>query len=525
MTIQGLVLTCLLGAGLSGIFIYTIMRHFDQKRQTARALLREAEEKIVFLFDDHNLIDATPAARALIKNRMTETTDWDRFVALFAPHFPHLRSNLETLAQDGRRVLTSPDNPDLQVIAEYWNGLSRISYDDGSHRGETIDRAAAASLNDELQALRNIAEDSPQLIWKQDINGTITWANRAYLDLASQHAGCAPTEIQTWPPLNLFNTPSDCSTLSDCASSRQNVHISGDPDETWFDISCIPRPTETLFFATNVTKVVQAEETQRSYVQTLVKTFAQLSIGLAIFDRERRLMIFNPALMDLTGIRPEFLASRPGIHTFLDRMREARMIPEPKNYTNWRETIIDMETRAKDGTYCEKWDLPNGQTFRVTGRPHPDGALAFLFEDISAEISLTRRFRNQIDSSQAVLDNFDTAVAVFSSAGTLTIHNSAYEKLWHHQPMAQFVGTTLLEESRIWQKSTVPTPVWSRLREELCSMSPRSAWNDSIRLNNGREIACCVKPLPNGDTLVEFRPEVPLSQGTYEQPTLWAAHG
>jgi len=50
---------------------------------------------------------------------------------------------------------------------------------------------------------------------------------------------------------------------------------------------------------------------QRNFVQTLTKTFAQLSIGLAIFNRERQLVLFNPALIDLTALPADFLTGRP----------------------------------------------------------------------------------------------------------------------------------------------------------------------------------------------------------------------
>jgi hypothetical protein len=42
-----------------------------------------------------------------------------------------------------------------------------------------------------------------------------------------------------------------------------------------------------------------------------------------------------------------------------------------------------LEEEAASGLFEETWSLPGGQTYRVIGRPHPNGALAFMFEDIS----------------------------------------------------------------------------------------------------------------------------------------------
>ena len=69
---------------------------------------------------------------------------------------------------------------------------------------------------------------------------------------------------------------------------------------------------------------------QRDFVQTLTKTFAQLSVGLAIFDADRRPVLFNPALGDLSLLPADFLIARPTLFSFLDRLRDNRMIPEPK---------------------------------------------------------------------------------------------------------------------------------------------------------------------------------------------------
>ena len=41
--------------------------------------------------------------------------------------------------------------------------------------------------------------------------------------------------------------------------------------------------------------------------------------------------------------------------------------------------ITEIEEGAREGAYEENWVLPSGKILRVTGRPHPQGAVAFLF--------------------------------------------------------------------------------------------------------------------------------------------------
>ena len=165
-------------------------------------------------------------------------------------------------------------------------------------------------------------------------------------------------------------------------------------------------------------------------IRDRTKTFADLPTGLAIFDRERNLQLFNPALIDLTGLSAGFLTGRPTLFDFLDKLRDARMVPEPKDYRSWRQQMNNLEAAAATGHHVETWSLPGGQTYRVTGRPHPDGAVAFLFEDITSEISLTRKFRAELTLGAHVLDGLEDALAVFSPSGQMLLSNRSYVALW-----------------------------------------------------------------------------------------------
>ncbi len=208
------------------------------------------------------------------------------------------------------------------------------------------------------------------------------------------------------------------------------MQVDHDGQSRWYDCHLHEIGGQTVAIALPADAAVRAERSLREFVQTLTKTFADLPIGLAIFDRDRNLQLFNPALIDLTGLATGFLTARPTLYAFLDRLREARMVPEPKDYRSWRNQMNTLEAAASSGHHVEMWSLPGGQTYRVTGRPHPDGAVAFLFEDITSEISLTRKFRADLSLGAEVLDALEDAVAVFGANGDLLISNRRYADLW-----------------------------------------------------------------------------------------------
>src|SRR5690606_26502157 len=215
--------------------------------------------------------------------------------------------------------------------------------------------------------------------------------------------------------IDLSARPAQASTSSPGSARRVQVDAGG--QSRWYDCYLHEMSDQTVAIALPADATVRAERSLREFVQTLTKTFADLPIGLAIFDGQRQLQLFNPALIDLTQLGAEFLSGRPTLYAFLDRLREARMMPEPKDYRSWRQQMTALEQASAAGFHTETWSLPSGQTYRVTGRPHPDGAIAFLFEDISSEVSLTRRFRSELELGQEVLEALEEAVAVFQPSG------------------------------------------------------------------------------------------------------------
>jgi PAS domain-containing protein len=488
----------------AGIIVMFLTYFNSTRRQTARALMREGEASTVFLFDGDMLMDATTSARQLLGRKDPRETDLDAVFALLSRRFPDLREKLAGLATNGRVIVTSTE-PSGIVEAELWDGLMRLTLRHQSTEVAPLQRLAIEAIEDELQTLRSIGEDAPQLIWKQDDTATITWANRAYLNLADRINPIPEGSEPIWPPGVLFTETGPTPDGPKPLVRRHALRVPGQTQEQWYEVTSMRRGSETLHFAVDANGIVRAEQAQKAFVQTLAKTFAHLSTGLAIFDRQRRLVLFNPALLDLTGLPVTFLSSRPMVHSVLDRLRDMNMLPEPKNYASWRDQVLALETAATRGTYCETWNLPGGQTYRVTGRPHPDGAIAFLFEDISAEVSLTRHFRQEIETAQSVIDSLDEAIAVFSSSGTLTMSNAAYTKFWGPSADAmEEIG--LQDELRRWQDRCAPTAVWGDLRGFVEGFGERTEWFDDVTLENGQLLSCRFTPLPHGTTLVGFTP-------------------
>ena len=476
-----------------------------------RKILQDAEAELAFLFDGTALVDATRPGWRTFQQAPNGASDLDRLQGLLLPRFPDLRGRMRTMEENDRLTLDATDNT-AELVIENWDGLTRLHVTDSTESGSaaSVDVFTLRALEDEVQTLRSLAEDTPYLIWQTDPDGVITWANSSYLEL---HAKVSDAQsVETWPPAQVFEAIQPGPYPSGGLSRRVSVVTKDSEDRHWFDALSVSRGVGAVHFATSADSVVQAELAQRNFVQTLTKTFAQLSIGLTIFDKDRHLVLFNPALLDLLKVPVEFLSQRPSLESFLDRLREEQLIPEPKNYKSWRQQISDLEMRAKDGTYCEVWTLPGGLTYRVTGRPHPDGAIAFLFEDISAEVSLTRRFRSEINLRHAVIDAMPDAIAVFAADGVVTLTNQAYRTLWNITEDAGFIEQNIIDAISQWQTLSAPQEDWTKIRDSVLSYEGRRGWDTPITFLDGRVMTCRIAPLTGGDTMVSFsQSEVPNS--------------
>ncbi len=488
----------------AGFAYWFLSRGLGEPRKATLATMLKDESETAFLFDDTALIDASPSARKQLPEKTGGETDWQRFIAAFTPRFSTLADDLQALGESGSLTIL-PDDPNdaTRINAEWWDGYARLTISESgpAPTKPLIDPINLSALETELETLRNTAKLAPYLVWQETRDGQINWANAAYLDLATT---LQPESSNSWPPPRLFSHLAEASTSPAPELKRVSASAGKPDEEIWFDLACKKINGSTLCFATPADAIVHAETSLKGFVQTLTKTFAHLSIGLAVFDKNRQLALFNPALTDLTRLPIDFLSARPTLFALLDRLRENQMMPEPKDYKSWRHQMLALEEAAADGTYEEIWTLPGGQTYRVNGRPHPDGAVALLFEDISAEISLTRNFREELEVGQAVLDALDDAVVVFSSTGMITISNAAYASLWGVDPGTSFAEMSITDATRTWQDICDPTPLWGHLRDFVGDPDDRRIWFGDATLDDGRRLECQISPLTGGATMVKF---------------------
>ena len=504
--------TIIVSASLVVLGSLAIIMGAMRPRPANDGALGQADAEIVFLFRDEELVDCSDPARQLLDTLEQEpdaphmASALTRLMRHLAPRFPDIGEQMAQLGKRGHLTLHSvEEEAGLVLTAQFNKGLARLTLSDTQAEGSlvAIDRLSYDTLNSEVETLRHATRHVPALIWQTDRLGNVVWANASYIaQLQSADSGA----VLTWPLPDLFagaaNTGED--TGADKGVERLSIETQG--ATYWFAHTQVALGARVMHFAAPIDLAVQSEAARSETLQTLTRTFASLQIGLALFDAERRLQVFNPALVDMTGLNPMFLAARPSFEQVLYALREARMLPEPKDFNNWRREIIEMERAAESGEYAQEWCLEGGRTFHVTGRPQPNGAIALFIEDVTSEAALSRSFRSEIETMHTVLDGLSEGIITFSLSGQTLLANDAYTALWQTDPCRTLADEGLAQAIRLWSAHCEPTTFWARLADFASGTGGRARITTSIARKQGGPVTVSAQRLRGGNLMVVFQP-------------------
>ncbi len=461
------VILIVVASALTVLAVLAIVWLTAPKSKGAISAAQLACGEIFLRFDDGVCVEASPSALDVLNKNAPADVEFLRARETLSNRFDALNILLEAQSANGWPDLdesvpssVSSDVATLHIKSNQTGCTFRVS---DPAVPSAADRHKAMTGKARSKFMFETLNKVPIPIWSNNENGDLIWSNRAFKALAqaSKNQGSV--------------LDFDISRATRPNGDRVSVTNPLNEDEIhWFDISMVELDQDRyLSYATNIDGIMAAETAQRKFVQTLAKTFAQLSIGLAIFDRDRKLVLFNPALVDLTTLPAQFLSVRPNLQSFFDKLRESRIMPEPKDYASWRKQIADLVVKAAGGDYQETWGLPSGLTYRISGRPHPDGAIAILIEDITAEITLTRRFKGQIELGNRALETLSDAIIVFGPDGNAVFWNSAFRQFYQLPIDAQVADHDLHQILKISARRFAAGPELDKLKHAL--RNPRDA--------------------------------------------------
>jgi len=226
----------------------------------------------------------------------------------------------------------------------------------------------------------------------------------------------------------------------------------------------------------------------------------RLSAGVARFGPDRALRFWNQPFISLFGLRQDALADAPLFERVLDQMRDARRLPEHRDFPAWRgerrNWFLSPEPRE------ENWLLADGTHLRVYAQPLPDGGLLLIFEDRTEQVQLSSARDTLLRVRTATFDNLFESIGVFAADGRLQMWNSRFRTVWGASEELLATHPRIDDLMRDVQ-SCLAKPQQSNLVRELVRAATveRKQRMGHVGFADGRIFEFAAIPLPDGNAL------------------------
>lgn len=148
------------------------------------------------------------------------------------------------------------------------------------------------------------------------------------------------------------------------------------------------------------------------------------------------------------------------------------------------------------------------RTYRFTELPQPDGSLAGLAEDISAEEAKERELSRHIAAHGEVLQNINTAIAIYGADKRLILFNRAFARLWGMDEnwLAEEPGFAEILEHLRGKRRLPEQANWQSYRKAQLDLftSVIEAKEELLHLPDERTLRVVVTPHPFGGLLFNY---------------------
>ena len=487
------------GIGALGCILWLAPRGREGRAAAPRDILSEPRQ---FRFRNGYLVEHSENVSFLLRTPVNHLRAWEELLEALSDINVGIPAAFDGLRDHGRPFkLSGLFGSDRILVLGVRDGADlRITVAAAEERQTSvrIDLPSLEALEGEVAMLARSGDTSPALGWAVDAEGLVVWSNAAYLDLVARCDG--PDAARGWPLRVLFPVGG-----GGIAGKTRRKVTDREGREHCFEVTLSAAGADGLRHAHGLSldAVIRAEDSLRTFIQTLTKSFAYLPTGLAIFDRKGQLALFNPALMDMTGLDGAWLSRRPLLVDFFDALRDRQKLPEPRDYKAWRDGLVRIGRAEGDGIYRETWSLASGVTYRVTGRPQGDGAVTLTLEDVSADVAATRTQRAERETMARLLDDLDGGIVVFDADGQRIVTNAAATAIWRAD--GGDLPQTLDGCIAYWKAQTRASPVWGDLRDMLSTPeAKRAAWTEALPRDGADPLAISVSPLPGGRVSLTF---------------------
>ncbi len=369
---------------------------------------------------------------------------------------------------------------------------------------------------DRLNHLEESLNTIHRPVWLRDENQNIIWVNKSYVEntgLSFEDIIKTGKELVTPPRKKKTTKPDELCpgkelatyALSQNAIGNVKAHVIVKGKRLLMNISEIPMKETgtTLGMALNITREEDLEtELQRNQTSNK-ELLEQLGTAISIYDADKNLEFYNPAFAQLWGLEDGWLNTKPALSALMEKLREARRLPEQADFKKFKQSWLNMFTSLID-PYEDMLYLPDGTTVRMACIPHSMGGLMMTFEDVTSNLELESSYNTLIAVQKETLDNLGEGVAVFGGDGRLQLSNPSYSRLWDLNP-EDTEGEPHISKIAPKFKKFFTEKEWGTRKEEILSNAlNRSLHEGRYKRADNSLLDFSTVPLPDGGVLITY---------------------
>lgn len=409
---------------------------------------------------------------------------------------------------DRRRVLIAHGQPLSSDVAG--EGGVVVWFSDATESRTAIENLEAERhrLQRALEAATSLLEAAPIPIWSRDSTFKLHHVNAAYVAAVEAPSAAAVVDqaielAADGSAATAHRTAARALETGQMQVSEESVVIAG--QRRTMRIHTVPLGASGLgSYAIDVTERDHALAELERFREAQTDTMDMLSTPVLIFGPDKHLIFHNSAFERLFGLESQWLGSKPHHGELLDRLREARRIPEPHNFGDWKRAALARYTDTLEPVE-EMWHLADEITLRVVTQPHPFGGLQLLFEDLSERMGLERSYNTLIKVQQATLNNLQEGVAVFGSDGQLQLSNSEFARFWQID-QAYLAGHPLIGSVIAACRARLASDDDAEsIRQMVLAVSgSRKSQTSTLKLVDEVQLRAVGVPLPDGAVLITY---------------------
>lgn len=180
----------------------------------------------------------------------------------------------------------------------------------------------------------------------------------------------------------------------------------------------------------HIARRVQAERVAGAALSLLRASMDNLAQGVAVFDEQRRLIVWNMRYLELRDLRPEDVHAAMPIEKLAALAAPLKMTtPHAQLDSRTAHTSDALRGAPLDGEAVKL----DGSVLRVQGRPIPNGNYIVTYTDVTDLKVSELAYRDQATRLSAILDNVVDAIITINESGSIESWSNGAERLFGYK--------------------------------------------------------------------------------------------